>query len=79
MNFIVIFQSRPIYATNDIVVDYCKVAKGLETKSSFVADWELWRRSPNVFIRQMIIGYDLGIWRWNPIQNDWVGELKHNS
>jgi hypothetical protein len=72
MTTIIIYDNRPIYATNDSIIDWWKVGKALERHSSFIPDLDEFRRSPDVFIHQMIIGYDLFTWKWNKIQNDWI-------
>jgi hypothetical protein len=72
MKYLVIYNNRPIYATNDTTLDWWFVGKGLATHSSFSPDIDEYKSMPDAFKGQMIRGYDLAVWRWNKIQRDWT-------
>jgi hypothetical protein len=75
MNIIVTFENRPIYASKNEIFDIWKIGQALSRHSSFNPDFEEYKRNAPAFWGQLKKGYDVRVWVWNLIENDWIENL----
>lgn len=70
MNTIVTHNGKPIY-NGDIIIDWWKILHKVVPAASF-DEYRSRGTIDGMSIQSTINAFDIKVWKYNPIQNDWI-------